>query len=471
MLTLIIKIHQISPKWLLLSNVRALGMAGMAGMVRAKPPMVLVVEEEPKGLLGEVAKLVARDRVLVYPLTRAALTSQPWQREAEVVVVEGVLGEGEVQVVARWLQGGGKVWDFGANTALQVVEGGYTVGERGEGLAGQLEQVLGEEVVEEQVAELTPGYLVTSNPATLAFLASLPSPAATRGRLALHFEPPEELRPTEAAIPVLRGSCPGFDTELYTSCLATRALGQVVVVVPTITSTQEALTCRLAHGLVVVAGRQVAGVGRGGNRWLSPPGAAMFSLQLHLTSSSLLPPSLLQHLAALAVIQAAHATTGVTLAIKWPNDLYLGREVKVGGVVVAASSGPEGLSATIGVGLNLDNPHPTTSLNRAAEEEGGKVVAREVLVAEVLGRLEVLVGRVEKGRWGEVEQEYYSAWLHGGQEVVVEEAGGGRRQATVTGIDRFGFLRVTGEEGEFTVHDDGNSFDMMAGLVRPKARV
>lgn len=463
------KICLISPKWpLLFRQVRAL-----AGMARAKPPMVLVVEgEPPAGLLGEVARLVARDRVLVYPLARAALTSQPWQREAEVVVVERVLGEGEVQVVARWMEGGGKVWDFGANTALRgVEEEGYTVGERGETLASQLEQVLGEEVVEEQVAELTPGYLVTSNPATLAFLATLPSPAATRARLAMHFEPSEELQPSEAAIPVVRAACPGFDAELYTSSLATRALGQVVVVVPTITSTQEALTCRLAHGLVVVAGRQVAGVGRGGNRWLSPPGAAMFSLQLHLPSSSLLPPSLLQHLAALAVVQAALATTGVTLAIKWPNDLYLGREVKVGGVVVAASSGVEGLSATLGIGLNLDNPHPTTSLNSAAVEGGGEVVAREVLVAKVLGRLEVLVARVEEGRWGEVEQEYYSAWLHGGQEVVVEEAGGWRRQATVTGIDKFGFLRVAGEVGEFTVHDDGNSFDMMAGLVRPKARV
>ena len=36
----------------------------------------------------------------------------------------------------------------------------------------------------------------------------------------------------------------------------------------------------LRHGLAVVVDRQLAGRGRSGNKWLSPEGCAMFSLQL-----------------------------------------------------------------------------------------------------------------------------------------------------------------------------------------------
>ncbi len=42
-------------------------------------------------------------------------------------------------------------------------------------------------------------------------------------------------------------------------------------------------------------------------------------------------------------------------------------------------------------------------------------------------------------------------------------------QATIRGIDHFGYLRLVGPDGsEFYVFDDGNSFDMMRGLIRPK---
>ena len=61
--------------------------------------------------------------------------------------------------------------------------------------------------------------------------------------------------------------------------------------------------------------------------------------------------------------------------------------------------------------------------------------------------------------------------------MSVEEGGnvkeGREEDVVVVGIDKFGFLRVygSGSGEEFTVFDDGNSFDMMAGLIRPKSRV
>lgn len=46
---------------------------------------------------------------------------------------------------------------------------------------------------------------------------------------------------------------------------------------------------------------------------------------------------------------------------------------------------------------------------------------------------------------------------------------GNSQQVTIVGIDEYGFLRVqAADRSEFTVHPDGNSFDMLAGLIAPK---
>lgn len=42
-------------------------------------------------------------------------------------------------------------------------------------------------------------------------------------------------------------------------------------------------------------------------------------------------------------------------------------------------------------------------------------------------------------------------------------------KATIIGLDDHGFLRVRSEDGEILdVRPDGNSFDMLAGLIAPK---
>lgn len=42
-------------------------------------------------------------------------------------------------------------------------------------------------------------------------------------------------------------------------------------------------------------------------------------------------------------------------------------------------------------------------------------------------------------------------------------------KATVIGLDDHGFLRVRSEDGDILdVRPDGNSFDMLSGLIAPK---
>ena len=56
-------------------------------------------------------------------------------------------------------------------------------------------------------------------------------------------------------------------------------------------------------------------------------------------------------------------------------------------------------------------------------------------------------------------------------EITVVGPRGSSQQATVVGVDDFGFLRVRGQDGaSFSVHPDGNSFDMLRGLVAPSVK-
>lgn len=52
--------------------------------------------------------------------------------------------------------------------------------------------------------------------------------------------------------------------------------------------------------------------------------------------------------------------------------------------------------------------------------------------------------------------------------VTIIDAKGTGKAATVVGIDEFGFLVVETSKGVVTVHPDGNSFDMLQGLIVPK---
>ena len=81
----------------------------------------------------------------------------------------------------------------------------------------------------------------------------------------------------------------------------------------------------------------IKGRGRGQNSWLSPEGCAMtsFQLQYSLNSKQGQSASLLQHLVSLAVVHSLKDL--LELNLKWPNDIYYGPKIKMGGVVILSS--------------------------------------------------------------------------------------------------------------------------------------
>ncbi len=109
--------------------------------------------------------------------------------------------------------------------------------------------------------------------------------------------------------------------------------------------------------LLLAAKSQSAGRGRRGRDFFSPADAGLyFSLALDWERRE--PPVLVTTMMAVAAVRVLEKEFGLSVQIKWVNDLYLGAR-KVGGILTEAVMGLEsGRITTLvtGMGLNLREP-------------------------------------------------------------------------------------------------------------------
>jgi BirA family biotin operon repressor/biotin-[acetyl-CoA-carboxylase] ligase len=200
------------------------------------------------------------------------------------------------------------------------------------------------------------------------------------------------------------------------------------------------------EGTVVVAEAQSAGRGRLGRRWTSPAGKGL------LFSVILRPPlpmsdaHLLTIVAATAAAEAVERYVPASVAIKWPNDLFIG-DRKVGGILMEVSGEQDEVDWVIlGIGLNVNTEFSElpVALRRTATSlkiVGGDLVDRSDVLATLLLSLEAhyqgaLRGGFEKSLTAFRERDYLIS-----RTISVET-----RQGPVTGaaagIDDRGALLV-----------------------------
>lgn len=112
----------------------------------------------------------------------------------------------------------------------------------------------------------------------------------------------------------------------------------------------------LAHGAVVWTEAQTAGRGRQGRSWLAPAGVLTASFVCAIADHSQSGP--LSLAAGLAVIHACEdLCPGLSLGLKWPNDVLLDGK-KLAGILSERTSGSPA-AMIIGVGLNRAPVWPT----------------------------------------------------------------------------------------------------------------
>ncbi len=220
---------------------------------------------------------------------------------------------------------------------------------------------------------------------------------------------------------------------------------------PECESTQAALLDGdYPEGAVCVTDHQTAGRGRLGRRWVEPAGTSV------LVSVLLSPPAgrraqELSLVAGLATAEAVERATGLSVQVKWPNDVMLNRR-KVAGVLAEM----RGRAVVVGIGINVNQTRdelPTDARTPAGSLRTltGATYDRAALLGSLLYRLERL----------------YDGWRQGGLPHIYAELGARDflrgRQVTVDGvsgtammIDREGRLLVNVGHGDVTAVESGN---------------
>ncbi|KAF8362138.1 bpl-1 [Pristionchus pacificus] len=278
-----------------------------------------------------------------------------------------------------------------------------------------------------------------------------------------------------------------FDTKKYYARLATRCLGRNVLFVPVTTTTID--VCRSLSdalpgydGMCVVARQQLRGQGRGGNEFISPVGVAMFNFSYSLPASCALAkcPSFIQHVACVSLAAGVHDLSGMEdfplqdfpLRVKWPNDFYFNRSHKIGGLLVSAKSRDDAVEFSVGIGINVSNSLPTTCLNDMLPDNSPESAnfSIEEVIAMTMNKFEYFVNVYENKGQAAFLEHYYKHWLHSREEVTL---GDENEKVVIRGLDKYGFLECRSRKTPsklYSVADDGNTFDMMKGLIRMKIK-
>ena len=237
-------------------------------------------------------------------------------------------------------------------------------------------------------------------------------------------------------------------------------LGNAILYYPTIGSTMTEASALAnsgaAHGTVVLADEQTAGIGRLGRSWLSQPEVGIYCsvlLRLNLKAGRLPIASLMLGLATADAIQKS---TELACDLRWPNDVLI-HERKVAGILTHLAEG----CIVAGIGINVNQSDfpsglrtPATSLRIAS---GGRKHSRETVIINLLAGIDTFTTMLDTLGPESILRAFTSASsyvLH--RRVVIEESGD---RGVTAGLDENGFLMVKLDRGKLE--------RVAAGGVRP----
>ncbi|XP_058824244.1 biotin--protein ligase isoform X2 [Topomyia yanbarensis] len=290
--------------------------------------------------------------------------------------------------------------------------------------------------------------------------------------------------PTPTFHPIWLNRIPkDFSLSDYFDHLKTFLFGRLAIYLPVVGSSMDIVsTATLGHGFVVIPRQQTNGVGRNNNQWLSPEGCAMFSIQLHVPLSSPLGQRLplVQHLVAIAIVKAIRESgpgyEQLDVRLKWPNDIYADGVAKLGGSIINSQVQSAEAIVNVGCGLNLSNSTPTVCINDLVQTFNTRngtnlpLLRYEQVLALIFNEIEKLFNEVQCGNLQYLFDLYYKYWLHQDKPVKMKNEKGSEVTGQIKGIDEYGYLLVMidNHAKPVCIHPDGNSFDMMNGLIIPK---
>ncbi len=179
--------------------------------------------------------------------------------------------------------------------------------------------------------------------------------------------------------------------------LATKKLGSPIYFYKTTDTTNGRLRDIAAEGekegAIAVAEQMTAGRGRRGRPWEAPAGSGIW-LSI-LLRPSILPSeaSILTLVTGLAVSKAIEEETGLTVGIKWPNDIMLNGKKLVGILTEMECEMQETHFVIVGIGINVNTTEFPAGLKKTATSlyrESGRAFSRKKILQRVLEKFETL---------------------------------------------------------------------------------
>ncbi|HAN20733.1 MAG TPA: biotin--[acetyl-CoA-carboxylase] ligase [Clostridiales bacterium] len=154
-------------------------------------------------------------------------------------------------------------------------------------------------------------------------------------------------------------------------------------------------------GLVLIANEQTAGKGRMGRSFYSPADSGIYMsvlLRPNLTSDKAV---LLTSLVAVSVVKAIEQVSGITVGIKWVNDLFLDDKKIVGILTEGGIDMENGMLeyAVVGIGVNVFTENFPMEISNIAtsviDKANEKKFSRSLLAAEILNQLALDLPKLE----------------------------------------------------------------------------
>ena len=194
---------------------------------------------------------------------------------------------------------------------------------------------------------------------------------------------------------------------------------------------QRRATAGAPEGTVVTAGHQRAGRGQRGHDWWDAPGQSLLCSVLLRPDCPPATAPQLSLVGGLAVAEALAASAGVSLRIRWPNDLLVDGRKVCGILAEAASSGGRVHHVILGIGVNLhQSAFPDSLADRATSLRllTGRAPEAPALLAVILDRLGARYAAWQSGRFAAVRAAWLAHSMLPGQAVRLPDGGLGRAE-------------------------------------------
>jgi BirA family biotin operon repressor/biotin-[acetyl-CoA-carboxylase] ligase len=214
-----------------------------------------------------------------------------------------------------------------------------------------------------------------------------------------------------------------------------------------------------AEGAVVLAEEQTGGRGRAGRTWHSEHAAGIYVTLLLRPKLAPVQAPLLTMMAGLSAHSAVQALTGLTVDLKWPNDLLLSGK-KMGGILTEMHAEPNQVRFVIvGIGLNVNQdkfPAELADVATSLRTETGKPQSRLELLVRLLREFESDYNRFLREGVASVAARFESVSSYARGKRVRVTNGTESFAGTTAGVGPEGLLQVEREDGRITAVISGD---------------